>query len=155
MLFSEATVHGALPWTLEGAENQRRVALYRFAPATSAYGRSYMACVAVEENQHEQEVDEEKQEQDTGVVEKIEKRKTDSDEKTEVENTASCTWPAGMYADECLTDAQRAVLQPPFAVRLNREVLNLKASEECDVEVVSRSGPKKAFDRQVFGTEYF
>ena len=38
ILFSEGTVHGALAWN----ENyQRRVALYRFAPATSCYGRSY------------------------------------------------------------------------------------------------------------------
>ena len=41
VLFSEATVHGALPWTL--SEYQRRVALFRFAPATACYGRSYMA----------------------------------------------------------------------------------------------------------------
>ena len=38
ILFSEATVHGCLPWV---AEHQRRVALYRFAPATVAYGRAY------------------------------------------------------------------------------------------------------------------
>ena len=37
ILFSEGTVHGAKPWT---AEHERRVALYRFAPATSSYGRS-------------------------------------------------------------------------------------------------------------------
>lgn len=39
VLFSEGTVHGAMAWT---ADHQRRVCLYRFAPATSAYGRSYM-----------------------------------------------------------------------------------------------------------------
>lgn len=38
LMFSEATVHGALPWS---AEHQRRVALYRFCPPTMAYGRSY------------------------------------------------------------------------------------------------------------------
>ena len=38
MLFSEATVHGALPWR---AEHQRRLAIYRFAPSNMAYGRSY------------------------------------------------------------------------------------------------------------------
>lgn len=38
ILFSEGTVHGALAWT---ESYQRRVALYRFAPATSCYGRSY------------------------------------------------------------------------------------------------------------------
>jgi hypothetical protein len=39
VLFSEGTVHGALPWTCQ--ERQRRACLYRFAPATMAYGRSY------------------------------------------------------------------------------------------------------------------
>jgi len=39
ILFSEATVHGAVPWT---AETERRIALYRFAPATNAYGRAYV-----------------------------------------------------------------------------------------------------------------
>lgn len=38
ILFSEGTVHGAFTWT---ADQQRRVCLYRFAPATCAYGRSY------------------------------------------------------------------------------------------------------------------
>ncbi|CAE7636452.1 CATSPER1 [Symbiodinium pilosum] len=35
IFFSEATVHGAMAWT---AEHERRIALYRFAPATVAYG---------------------------------------------------------------------------------------------------------------------
>ena len=39
IFFSEATVHGALPWIPK--EKQRRVALYRFAPSTIAYGRMY------------------------------------------------------------------------------------------------------------------
>lgn len=38
ILFSEATVHGALPWV---AQHERRVAVLRFAPATCAYGRAY------------------------------------------------------------------------------------------------------------------
>lgn len=38
IFFSEATVHGALPWA---AAHQRRVVLYRFAPSNMAYGRSY------------------------------------------------------------------------------------------------------------------
>lgn len=38
VFFSEATVHGAAPWT---AEHQRRIALYRFAPSEIAYGRTY------------------------------------------------------------------------------------------------------------------
>eukprot|EP00039_Didymoeca_costata_P001477 m.52800 g.52800 ORF g.52800 m.52800 type:complete len:352 (+) comp10819_c0_seq1:264-1319(+) len=38
VFFSEATVHGSMPWT---AEHQRRIVLYRFAPATCGYGRGY------------------------------------------------------------------------------------------------------------------
>merc|ERR1712176_48907 len=38
VLFSEGTVHGAKSWK---SDTQRRCALYRFAPATMAYGRSY------------------------------------------------------------------------------------------------------------------
>eukprot|EP00435_Cladocopium_sp_Y103_P047444 s483_g13.t4 len=38
IFFSEATVHGAMAWN---AEHERRIAIYRFAPATVAYGRSY------------------------------------------------------------------------------------------------------------------
>lgn len=41
ILFSEATVHGALPWK---AQHQRRLALYRFSPANFAYGRGYLNC---------------------------------------------------------------------------------------------------------------
>ena len=40
VFFSEATVHGALPWVAR--HKQRRVALYRFAPATMGYGRMYI-----------------------------------------------------------------------------------------------------------------
>ena len=38
LLFTEAATHGTLPWS---AEHTRRACLYRFAPAGSAYGRSY------------------------------------------------------------------------------------------------------------------
>ena len=39
LFFTEASTHGTLPWS---AEHTRRAALYRFAPATSAYGRAYL-----------------------------------------------------------------------------------------------------------------
>lgn len=39
VLFSEATVHGCLPWT---SESSRRVALFRFSPSTSAFARGYL-----------------------------------------------------------------------------------------------------------------
>jgi len=38
VIFTEATTHGTLPW--KGAE-QRRNIIYRFSPATNAYGRGY------------------------------------------------------------------------------------------------------------------
>ena len=42
VFFSEATVHGAAPWT---AEHQRRIALYRFAPSEIASVQSSPAHV--------------------------------------------------------------------------------------------------------------
>jgi hypothetical protein len=39
LLFSEATLHGTLPWT---ADHQRRTVIYRSAPAGSTYGRGYL-----------------------------------------------------------------------------------------------------------------
>jgi hypothetical protein len=40
VLWSEATVHGATPWR---APHERRIALYRFAPANMGYGRGYLS----------------------------------------------------------------------------------------------------------------
>eukprot|EP00587_Corethron_hystrix_P008648 CAMPEP_0113306048 /NCGR_PEP_ID=MMETSP0010_2-20120614/5451_1 /TAXON_ID=216773 ORGANISM="Corethron hystrix, Strain 308" /NCGR_SAMPLE_ID=MMETSP0010_2 /ASSEMBLY_ACC=CAM_ASM_000155 /LENGTH=319 /DNA_ID=CAMNT_0000160629 /DNA_START=469 /DNA_END=1428 /DNA_ORIENTATION=- /assembly_acc=CAM_ASM_000155 len=103
ILFSEGTVHGALPWM---GEKQRRLALFRFAPAFMAYGRSYMA----------------------------------SEDKT---------WPTAMYDD--LTDAQSAILEPPYANRLDRPNIE----EDGSVIITSRNQKKKEWDRKVFGTKYF
>jgi len=100
VFFSEATVHGAKPWL---AEHERRVALYRFAPATCSYGRSY----------HPQ-------------------------------------WPAAML--QGLSEQQKAVLEPPYANRLDRPLV--RPGEE-DVAVESRADSKKAFDKAVFKTAYF
>jgi len=100
VFFSEATVHGALPWN---ADHERRIALYRFAPATVAYGRTY-----------------------------------------------SPSWPSSML--EGLTAQQRAVLEPPYAERLDRPIVR---PLDGDVETNGRSAKKKCFDRDVFGTEYF
>eukprot|EP00928_Gymnodinium_smaydae_P072571 TRINITY_DN55910_c0_g1_i1.p1 TRINITY_DN55910_c0_g1~~TRINITY_DN55910_c0_g1_i1.p1 ORF type:complete len:356 (-),score=63.35 TRINITY_DN55910_c0_g1_i1:74-1069(-) len=100
VFFSEATVHGALPWN---GIHERRIALYRFAPATVAYGRSYFPA-----------------------------------------------WPATMLQD--LTPRQRAVLEPPYAERLDRPVLRPR---EEGPTTNGRSTKKKRFDREVFGTEYF
>jgi ectoine hydroxylase-related dioxygenase (phytanoyl-CoA dioxygenase family) len=104
VLFSEGTVHGALPWRPEA--RQRRVCLYRFSPATCAYGRSYFG--------HE-----------------------------------GGGWPAAMYDN--LTDSQRAVLEPPYANRLDRP--NIIADQS--IEITTRNERKKQHDREVFGTKYF
>lgn len=58
-------------------------------------------------------------------------------------------WPTKMYQD--LTDAQRAVLEPPYANRLDRPNINPDGS----VEITTRSERKKQHDRQVFRTKYF
>merc|ERR1712048_1108351 len=97
VFFSEATVHGAFRWN---ADPERRVVLYRFAPATCAYGRSY-----------------------------------------------SPQWPAAML--EGLTPKQRAVLEPPYALRLDRPILRPGAETPI---IEERSAKKKRFDRDVFGT---
>lgn len=109
VLFSEGTVHGALPWTVEG--RQRRACLYRFAPATMSYGRSYMG--------HPQ--------------------------------PNEVGWPSKMY--EGLSDAERAVLEPPYANRLDRP--NILNAEEGSVEMTTRSARKRQHDQEVFGTKYF
>lgn len=105
VLFSEGTVHGAKAWT---ATHERRACLYRFAPATNAYGRSYFG------------------------------------------HSSNNGWPSKMYDD--LNDAQRAVLEPPFANRLDRP--NIVAPGD-GVEMTTRDDRKKRHDLQVFGTQYF
>lgn len=104
VLFSEGTVHGAMPWT---ASHQRRACLFRFAPATNAYGRSYFG--------HK-----------------------------------NGGWPDAIYED--LTEAQRAVLEPPYANRLDRPNI---ASPDGTIVLTTRNERKKEHDRQVFGTKYF
>lgn len=109
VLFSEGTVHGALPWT--NPHQQRRICLYRFGPSTHVYGRSYF--------NHPEE----------GMV----------------------GWPSKIYDD--LNDAQRAVLEPPYANRLDRPEIDNAA--EGTVFISSRSERKKQHDRDLFGTKYF
>lgn len=108
VLFSEGTVHGAMGWT---SEVQRRCALYRFAPATVSYGRSYFSGDG------------------------------DTDSRT--------MWPSKFYDD--LNDAEKAVLEPPFANRLDRP--NIR--EDGTVEITQRSERKKQHDKDVFKTKYF
>jgi ectoine hydroxylase-related dioxygenase (phytanoyl-CoA dioxygenase family) len=58
-------------------------------------------------------------------------------------------WPKEMYED--LTDAQRAVLEPPYANRLDRPSILPDGS----TEITTRNDRKKQHDREVFGTKYF
>jgi len=103
VLFSEGTVHGAMPWT---QNFQRRVCLYRFSPATNVYGRSYFG--------HE-----------------------------------GNGWPVRMY--ENLTQAERAVLEPPYANRLDRPEIQPDGS----IVIQTRNARKKQHDQQLFKTKYF
>jgi ectoine hydroxylase-related dioxygenase (phytanoyl-CoA dioxygenase family) len=114
VLFSEGTVHGALPWTPKN--RHRRVCLYRFSPATVSYGRSYFG-------------------------HRTDDARSDS-------NTAM-GWPSAMY--DGLTEAQRAVLEPPYANRLDRP--NIKT--DGSIEITTRHERKKQHDRDLFGTDYF
>jgi len=106
ILFSEATVHGALPWRPRVEGKERRLALLRFAPANMAYGRAY-----TEE------------------------------------------WGAQVLG-KC-TPAQRAVLQPPFAPRLERKVLTDDPDSEDGTTAFRRSEHKRKHDEEIFGTPYF
>ena len=58
-------------------------------------------------------------------------------------------WPTAIYDD--LTEAQRAVLEPPYANRLDRP--NITSSG--GVEVTTRNARKRQHDQEVFGTKYF
>ena len=103
VLFSEATVHGATPWR-PAAPRERRIALYRFAPATSGYGRGHY----------------------------------------EVPAEAKAT----------LTPEQLAVLEPPYARRLERPALQVEDGVTT-VHTSPRSAAKRAFDTRLFGVGYF
>lgn len=105
LLFSEAAAHGTLAW--KGAAT-RRVALYRFSPATCGYGRGYV-------------------------------------------RPGSSVWPEAFR--EGMSPAELAVLEPPYASRLDRP-----APAQDGVSTVvpePRAEFKKAFDASVFGETYF
>ena len=58
-------------------------------------------------------------------------------------------WPTAIYDD--LDEAQKSVLEPPYANRLDRP--NIK--DDGSVEITTRNERKKAHDAAVFGTKYF
>ena len=101
VIWSEATVHGATPWR---GDHERRIALYRFAPANMGYGRGYL---------------------------EIPPEKLDG-----------------------LSPAQRAVLEPPYASRLERPFVTAEEDNAIPRKKV-RAETKKELDRKLFGTAYF
>merc|ERR1740123_132530 len=100
VFFSEATVHGALPWK---AQHERRTILYRFSPAGNSYGRSWLP---------------------------------------EWFDTSDCT------------EAEQSVLLPPYHTRLDRPLLDVQDGEVVVVKN-ERAKEKIAFDRKIFGKDYF
>ena len=56
---------------------------------------------------------------------------------------------------EGMTEAERAVLQPPYATRLERPVLESSSSSSVAVNIRQRSEAKKQLDMELFGTKYF
>lgn len=59
-------------------------------------------------------------------------------------------WPESYL--EGMTDIQKAVMEPPYALRLDRPTLE---NDGSGLSVAGRGAEKKAFDRKVFGTKYF
>eukprot|EP00979_Chaetoceros_neogracilis_P000463 scaffold107_cov269-Chaetoceros_neogracile.AAC.55 len=64
--------------------------------------------------------------------------------------TENGKWPAKMYED--MNDAQRAVLEPPYANRLDRPEIQEDAES---VKISTRNERKKKHDQEMFGTKYF
>jgi hypothetical protein len=118
VLFAEGTVHGAMAWT--PPDRQRRTCLYRFAPATQAYGRSYFGHFPP------------------------------ADTTSGSSSSGSGGWPTKMYIG--LTEAERAVLEPPYANRLDRPNI---IESDGSVVLTQREARKREHDQQVFGTKYF
>ena len=59
-------------------------------------------------------------------------------------------WPRAMY--EGLSEGQRAVLEPPYANRLDRPNIQ---ERDGKIDMTTRNDRKKQHDRDVFGTKYF
>lgn len=61
-------------------------------------------------------------------------------------------WPEKMYED--LDEAQKSVLEPPYANRLDRPEI-IGNGMEAEVTISSRNPTKKQHDQNLFGTKYF
>eukprot|EP00392_Amoebophrya_sp_AT5.2_P008456 g8477.t1 len=147
VLFSEATIHGAMPW--KGA-HERRVALYRFAPANFGYGRMYLG-----ERRQARKV-EERDKSDFSPPNRAGSGSSTSSSRPAGEGyiiPKDSEWhegPFGLNWDE-LSGAERAVLQPPYAVRTERPCVIVDAdsgSAEGVVKVTfdTRTQEKKDHD---------
>jgi hypothetical protein len=125
VLFSEATVHGALPWRNENL--QRKLALYRFAPPGFGYGRGYLGNEKVNDAQS-----------DTtgafGIPTSVLKSEFSEAQLSVLE---------APYSDR-LERAELVVVKNEGA---GENVVQLKQSE--------RSEEKKDHDKRAFGTRYF
>lgn len=139
VFFSEASTHGTLPWT---ASHERRAVIYRFAPSNMAYGRGYAPeyvasfelCTALRWST----------EADAVLYAVCSMRAC----------ACGARWPEEMY--QGITDAQRAVLEPPYNNRLDRPYLEPSTvSDAVEVQSQGRSEVKKEFDQAVFGKKYF
>ena len=101
---------------------QRRCALYRFAPATMGYGWSYFGGGG-----------------GGGGRRRRRGERVDDDR-------IKTMWPTKFY--DGLDDAERAVLEPPYANRPN-------ILEDGTVEITRRGDRKRQHNREVFKTKYF
>lgn len=131
LVFTEAALHGTLPWIAPDGRNRRTV-IYRFAPANVAYGRGYAHTSPVVSGDGEKGTSQDQQSAAALKDERIP------------------AWPNAFTRG--MTEAQLAVMQPPFNVRLNRRTL----SEVGEVVYAKpRESFKVEFDEKVFGSKYF
>ena len=141
ILFSEATVHGALPWR---ADRERRLALVRFSPATLSYGRGYLGGFGVAGAGL------------NGLAEVSAGGTTGKPGFFENDNEASSKQQSDP-SELRFSPAQLATLAPPFAIRMERGVLDYDHGPGGTVgpAVKPRAPGKLEHDLRTFGTRYF
>ncbi|EEH53080.1 uncharacterized protein MICPUCDRAFT_52878 [Micromonas pusilla CCMP1545] len=169
VVFTEATTHGTLPW--RGA-SQRRNVIYRFSPATNAYGRG-CALASVARIFHPipvSNVDRDVRSTDPRrrslrasqvrrerVAERVsgghDGRAGAFDTNVNFTHRSLSTFDRVSFqlTDELL--AQRSVMNPPYHPRLNRTVVAEDGVRA--IEAAPREKHKVDFDRAVFKQDYF
>jgi len=124
ILFSEATIHGALPWR---GEHERRIALYRFSPANVAYARSYLG-------------------------EKPASSFTPS--LAHNESLQNTPFGIPQHILDSMSSEERAVIEPPFANRAERirvEVDDGYTETDCSLRnSVKKTHDRQCFDTEYF-----